>query len=179
MKPHISSRLFFIFSFDITISHGILFPGRKQGEMMKISTKGRYGLRILLDLALHENKMPRMIRDIAGSQQISEKYISRLIIALRRAGMVCSIRGAKGGFRLAKTPEELTLLDVLEVMEGPLSIVDCVHAPKTCTRHENCAVREIWQGVNSEIRETMRKITLRTLVEKYRIHGPAEIDYCI
>ncbi len=147
---------------------------------MKISTKGRYGVRILLDLALHDADAPRQLRDIAESQQISEKYISRLIIDLRRAGMVRSIRGAGGGFRIAKAPEELTLLDIVEVMEGPLSIVDCVRAPDECRRNETCATREIWSKLNTEIRDSMRKITLREILDACS-QNPASsyLDYCI
>ncbi len=148
---------------------------------MKISTKGRYGLRILLDLILHDSETPRLIRDIAESQQISEKYISRLIIDLRRAGMVRSIRGAKGGFRIAKKPEEITLLDVVEVMEGPLSIVDCVRSPEKCTRHENCATRAIWDKLNSEIRASMSRITLADILENCSRQNAENgiFDYCI
>ncbi len=148
---------------------------------MKISTKGRYGLRILLDLALHDSETPRLIRDIASSQQISEKYISRLIIDLRRAGMVRSIRGAKGGFRIAKKPETITLLDVVEVMEGPLSIVDCVRFPEKCNRTANCATREIWNKLNSEIRESMSRITLADILENYKRQNTESgiFDYCI
>ncbi|MEA4861698.1 MAG: Rrf2 family transcriptional regulator [Victivallaceae bacterium] len=148
---------------------------------MKISTKGRYGLRIMLDLALNESGTPRLIRDIAQSQQISEKYISRLIIALRRAGMVRSIRGAKGGFRLNREPALVTLLDIVEAMEGPLSIVDCVTAPAKCGRHENCAAREIWNRVNAEIRTAMAKVTLQEILEHCRAHNSSDapFDYCI
>lgn len=148
---------------------------------MKISTKGRYGVRILLDLALHEGNAPRLIRDISESQQISEKYISRLIIALRQAGMVRSIRGAKGGFRLARNPAELTLLDIVEVMEGPLAIVDCVRSPEKCDRNGQCATREIWDNLNSEIREAMRKVTLADIIENYRKRNVEDgfSDYCI
>ncbi len=148
---------------------------------MKISTKGRYGLRILLDLARHENGNPRLIRDIAESQQISEKYISRLIIDLRRAGMVRSIRGAKGGFRIAKNPKEVTLLDIVEVMEGPLSIVDCVRAPEKCPRNHGCVTRETWDNLNADIRESMRKVTLLDIIENDRKQSLAEggLDYCI
>ena len=148
---------------------------------MKISTKGRYGLRILLDLALHDSETPRLIRDIAESQQISEKYISRLIIDLRRAGMVRSIRGAKGGFRIARQPEQITLLDVVEVMEGALSIVDCVRSPEKCTRNTNCATREIWNKLNSEIRAAMSRITLADILENYKQHNVESgiFDYCI
>lgn len=148
---------------------------------MKISTKGRYGVRILLDLALHEGNAPRLIRDISESQQISEKYISRLIIALRRANMVRSIRGAKGGFRLARNPAELTLLDIVEVMEGPVAIVDCVRFPEKCSRNDQCATREVWDALNSEIREAMRKVTLSDIIENYRKRNAEDgiFDYCI
>ncbi len=145
---------------------------------MKISTKGRYGLRILLDLALHDGEEPRLIRDIAESQQISPKYISRLIIDLRRAGLVRSIRGSKGGFRLAQKPEAVTLLEVMEVMEGPLSIVDCVQSPRRCERNEACVTREIWNRVNTEIRESMRKITLQEIIDNHLRRG-GFFDYCI
>lgn len=148
---------------------------------MKISTKGRYGLRILLDLAVHENDTPRMIRDIAESQQISEKYISRLIIDLRRAGMVRSIRGAKGGFRLSRTPAAITLLDVVEAMEGPLAIVDCVAEPGKCPRHCRCITREIWEELNGEIRVSMSRVTLQGIIDRYsaRSADGAPLDYCI
>ena len=93
---------------------------------MKISTKGRYGLRILLDIALYRiGNKPRMIREIANNQEISEKYISRLIIELRKAGFVKSVRGANGGYTLTRRPEDISVLEVLEVMEGPIAIVDC------------------------------------------------------
>lgn len=145
---------------------------------MKISTKGRYGVRILLDLAVNENVEPRLIRDIAASQQISEKYISRLIINLRNAGMVRSIRGAHGGFRLAMEPADLTLLDIVEVMEGPLSIVDCVKKPDKCKHGNECATRNVWDHLNSEIREAMRKITLQDIIKNHNAENGV-FDYCI
>ena len=148
---------------------------------MKISTKGRYGLRILMDLALHQSEKPRLIRDIAKSQQISEKYISRLVIALRKAGMIRSVRGVNGGFHIAMKPEDITLLNVIEVMEGPLSIVDCVAAPKRCAQHENCAPREIWCKLNADIRDLMRQTTLADILEAYNRQNARDgiTDYCI
>ncbi|MBQ9368576.1 MAG: Rrf2 family transcriptional regulator [Victivallales bacterium] len=148
---------------------------------MKISTKGRYGLRILIDLATHDTQKPRLVRDIAESQQISEKYISRLIIDLRRARLVRSVRGVKGGFFLARSPKEITLLDILETMEGTLSIVDCVMAPEKCTHNADCTARGIWQKLNDGIRELMRNITFEQILEEYR-NGTAKdgvFDYCI
>ena len=148
---------------------------------MKISTKGRYGLRILLDLAIHQSEKPRLIRDIAKSQQISEKYISRLVIDLRRARMIRSVRGFNGGFHLAKLPEEITLLQVLETMEGPISVVDCVRSPEKCPRQTLCPARNIWTKLNDDIRELTRQLTLDDILNAYRRHN-AELgitDYCI
>jgi len=148
---------------------------------MKISTKGRYGLRILIDLATHDPGKPRLIRDIARSQQISEKYISRLVIDLRRAKLIRSVRGINGGFHLAKLPEEITLLEILETMEGPISVVECVHSPEKCKRQALCPAREIWSELNDGIRELTKKITLDDILNAYRQHN-ADLgisDYCI
>jgi Rrf2 family cysteine metabolism transcriptional repressor len=131
---------------------------------MKISTKGRYGLRILMDLALHDDGQPRLIHEIAESQNISEKYISRLIIPLRTHGFVRSIRGAKGGFRLAMAPADITLLAVVEATEGPLSIVSCVGRPSSCPRRARCAARAAWGRLNDDIRRSMAKVTLAQLL---------------
>ena len=148
---------------------------------MKISTKGRYGLRILIDLATHDPTRPRMVRDIAESQQISEKYISRLIIDLRRARLVRSVRGTKGGFFLARPPKEITLLEILETMEGTVSVVDCVMTPEKCSRNIGCTARNIWLRLNDGIRELMRNITFEEILAEYS-RGNREgviVDYFI
>ena len=148
---------------------------------MKISTKGRYGLRILIDLATHDPEKPRMLKDIAESQQISEKYLSRLVIDLRRAGLIRSVRGVKGGFHLAKLPEEITLLKVLETMEGPLSVVDCVQSPEKCKRQTLCPARSIWKKLNDDIRGLTSQITLDDILNAYRRQDAENgiCDYCI
>ncbi|MBQ9337484.1 MAG: Rrf2 family transcriptional regulator [Lentisphaeria bacterium] len=148
---------------------------------MKISTKGRYGLRILIDLAMHDPEKPRMLKDIAKSQQISEKYISRLVIDLRRAHLIRSVRGVNGGFFLAKLPEEITLLDILETMEGPISVVECVHSPEKCKRHSLCPARDIWSELNDGIRQLTKKITLDDILNAYRQRDADNgiRDYCI
>ena len=148
---------------------------------MKISTKGRYGLRILIDLAMHDPERPRMLKDIAQSQQISEKYISRLVIDLRQAHLIRSVRGVNGGFFLAKLPEEITLLEVLETMEGPISVVDCVRSPEKCKRQSLCPARDIWQQLNEGIRELTAKITLDDILNAYRQRDARNgiCDYCI
>ncbi len=148
---------------------------------MKISTKGRYGLRILIDLATHDSEKPRMVRDIAASQQISEKYISRLIIDLRRARLVRSVRGMKGGFFLARPPREITLLEIMETMEGTLSVVDCVMQPEKCGQSADCTARNVWKRLNDGIRELMRGITFEEILSEYNKSRSLDgiCDYCI
>ncbi len=138
-------------------------------------------MRILLDLALFDSEKPRLIRDIAQSQKISEKYVSRLIINLRRAGMVRSIRGAKGGFKIFKKPDEITLLDIVEVMEGPLSVVGCVALPEKCTSSAHCSAHHIWDKINSDIRKSMRKFTLQDVINCHSRQNVQNgiTDYCI
>lgn len=132
---------------------------------MKISTKGRYGLRIMLDLALYGANGPRAMKEISQSQQISEKYISRLIVLLHKAGLVISLRGAKGGYILAKKPEEISLLEIIEVMEGKIALVGCIDNPEFCARAESCSACMVWSGLNQNIRKQFEGITLKNLME--------------
>ncbi len=122
---------------------------------MRISTKGRYALRILIDIAVYQNSdIPRRIKDIAESQQISEKYVGRLIVQLRKSGFLKARRGVKGGYFLALPPEEISLLSVIESMEGDLSIVRCVCEPKRCKMTHQCPTRDVWSEINQKIKET-------------------------
>ena len=132
---------------------------------MKISTKGRYGLRILLDLALYGQDEPRLMKDIARSQQISEKYISRLILPLNEAGFITSFRGAKGGLKLAKPPKEISLLEIVEAMEGRLAIVDCVFDKDFCPKSDDCSACKMWTSLNKKIRKQMAEITLKDVLK--------------
>lgn len=136
---------------------------------MKISTKGRYGWRILLDLALY-GETPRLMREIAASQGISEKYISRLMNPLNKAGFVRSIRGVKGGFVLAKNPADIILLEVVEAMEGRVAVVECVTDKAFCAKSNDCSACEMWTGLSAEIRQAMEKVTLAdlTAAERFR-----------
>jgi len=127
---------------------------------MKISTRGRYGLRILIDIALYDlASKPRMVREIAESQDISEKYISHLIIDLRKAGFIKSIRGAGGGYRLAKSPAQIKLLDIIEVMEGPINLVNCADQNQLCRRSVLCPAKDIWLQISQEFRTVLAKYT--------------------
>ncbi|MDR1493912.1 MAG: Rrf2 family transcriptional regulator [Planctomycetaceae bacterium] len=147
---------------------------------MKISTKGRYGLRILLDIAIYgtENK-PRTIREVAINQEISEKYISRLIIELRKSGLVASVRGAAGGFKLGKSPEDVTILEIFEVMEGPINLVDCVNSDLACNRTKGCVPRVLWSTINQSVREIFARYTLKDLIDIHKANNFVEIEYCI
>ena len=153
----------------------------KKRKVMKISTKGRYGLRILLDIALYRvGDKPRMIREIASNQEISEKYISRLIIELRKAGFVRSVRGVNGGYTLTRKPEDISVLDVLETMEGPVAIVDCTNSSgEACRRKPQCPTQRMWAEINQKIRSAFAAYTLKDLVELYISNGETILDYCI
>jgi len=135
---------------------------------MKISTKGRYGLRTLMDIALHQHNGPVPLNDIAERQGISAKYLWQVMNPLRTAGVVNVVRGAHGGYSLAKPPEQVTLLDLVEVLEGPVSIVDCVQVPENCERTLICASRTIWDEINSSLIAALRGITLAEVIERQR-----------
>ena len=136
---------------------------------MKISAKARYGLRILLDVALHEtHARPRTIKEIADAQGISEKFISRIVVPLRERGMIKSERGKLGGFRLAQAPSDITLLAVIETLQGPISLVDCVAYKARCVRSGTCVARSVWTDVNTAVRAALRGMTLETVLERVR-----------
>lgn len=136
---------------------------------MKISAKARYGLRILLDVALHEtHTRPRTIKEIADAQGISEKFISRIVVPLRERGMIKSERGKLGGFRLAQAPSDITLLAVIETLQGPISLVDCVADKAGCVRSGTCVARSVWTDVNTAVRAALRGMTLETVLERVR-----------
>ena len=147
---------------------------------MKLSTKGRYGLRILIDVARHAGAAPRLAKEIAASQGISEKYISRLVIALRRAGLVVSVRGAKGGYRRGRLPARITLLDVVEAMEGSVSLVGCVQKPGSCRKTASCPAHRAWAVVNAKIRVAFAETTLADILELRAASGAGgSIEFCI
>jgi Rrf2 family cysteine metabolism transcriptional repressor len=133
---------------------------------MKISTRGRYGLRILLDLATHQNEGPVIMREISERQGITEKYLWQVINLLKSAGLVTSVRGAKGGYALAKSPSEVSVLEIISILEGPVVVVDCVDASENCARSSSCVTREVWKQIEDNLRKTMAGITLQDLVEK-------------
>ncbi|MBO5254829.1 MAG: Rrf2 family transcriptional regulator [Opitutales bacterium] len=135
---------------------------------MKISTKGRYGLRILMDIAANDSGKPRMIKQIAKNQNISQKYVSRLVLELRNAGYIKAIRGVNGGYVLAKSPSAISILEILEVMEGETSIVECIANPDCCSNCDECPARNIWKTANDALRNSLGWLTLASAISGYK-----------
>lgn len=133
---------------------------------MKISTKGRYALRLMLDLALDDSEGPVRIREIAERQEISDKYLEQIVSILNKAGYVKSVRGPQGGYLLTREPKEYTVGMILRLSEGSLAPVSCVDADiDLCERHEHCATLRLWTMLDHAISDVVDKVTLADLVE--------------
>ena len=155
---------------------------RKTLYNMKMTAKSRYALRVLLDIAMAGEGKPRPIKEIAASQGISEKFISRIAVPLRRAGLIVTERGSRGGLRLAKFPSRITLLAIVEATDGPLAIVRCLARPGACIRHGRCAAENAWTKANEALADALEKITLSEIAaEQRKLARPTqtEPDYCI
>ena len=135
---------------------------------MKLSTRGRYGVRLMLDLALHYGEGPILLKDIAERQGISEKYLWQLINPLKTTGLVNSLRGAHGGYVLGKAPEAISLKTILQILEGPLCLVDCVDNPALCERSLSCISRDIWGVASKNMQQTLEDTTLAAMVERQK-----------
>lgn len=135
---------------------------------MKLSTRGKYATRALLDLALHHNEEPVLLKDIARRQQISLSYLEHLITPLVAGGIVRSTRGSKGGFSLAKSSEKIRLNEVIQLLEGSLDPSECVTNPEVCSRSESCVTRDVWSELREAINGVLGSITLQDLVERQK-----------
>ncbi|MCX5821558.1 MAG: Rrf2 family transcriptional regulator [Deltaproteobacteria bacterium] len=135
---------------------------------MKLSTRGRYGVRLMLELALHYGEGPILLKDIAARQGISEKYLWQLINPLKTTGLVNSLRGAHGGYVLGKAPEAISLKAILRILEGSLCLVDCVDNPALCERSLSCISRDIWGEASKNMQQTLEETTLAALVERQK-----------
>ena len=135
---------------------------------MRLSTKGQYGARALLDIALHYDGRPVLLRDIARRQAISGQYLEHLISPLIKAGIVRSIRGAHGGVTLARLPGEIKLSEVIQILEGSTAPVECVDNPKVCPRSDFCVTREVWEEMKRAMGQVLESTTLQDLVERQR-----------
>jgi len=135
---------------------------------MKLSTKGRYAARAMLDLALHYGEGPILLKNIAKRQQISERYLEHLIVSLKVAGLVNSIRGARGGFTLAKPPSQIRLSEIIQTVEGSIAPVECVDDPKVCSLADLCVTRDIWAEMKKAMSGVLESTTLQDLVQRQR-----------
>lgn len=137
---------------------------------MKLSTKGRYGLRALIDLAVYSENEAVSIANIAAREQISESYLEQLIAKLKKAGIVKSLRGAGGGYMLAKPAEEISVGDILRALEGNLDPVECpgLKDEQGCDGSDVCVTKYVWQRINDSINKTVDEIKLSQLVEEGR-----------
>ncbi|NIQ88255.1 MAG: Rrf2 family transcriptional regulator [Deltaproteobacteria bacterium] len=132
---------------------------------MKISTRGRYGTRMMLDLAAHHDQGPTPLREIAKRQDLSVKYLEQLIIPLKAAGYIRSVRGARGGYTLARKPDKISVGQIIKVLEGGLSLVNCVEDPKICEREKNCPTRDIWLRMSERLMEELSSLTLSDVLD--------------
>lgn len=149
---------------------------------MKLSTRGRYGLRAMIDMAQSEDKGPIATHTIAARQGISERYLEQLMVPLKRAGLVKSIRGSQGGYILGKNPDNITAGDIIRVLEGPIAPVDCVseNNPEACEREEYCITRVVWTKVRDAIAEVLDSYSLADLAkESQSIPGKDSFVYKI
>ncbi|MBW2064194.1 MAG: Rrf2 family transcriptional regulator [Deltaproteobacteria bacterium] len=132
---------------------------------MKLSTRGRYGTRMMLDLAQHYRNGPVQIGDIAKRQNISVKYLEQLIIPLKKAKLIKSLRGPKGGHMLAVAPHKITVGQIVEVLEGGIDLTDCIEEPDICDRSNHCVTRKVWEEATEAMFAKLNSITLSKMMK--------------
>ena len=141
---------------------------------MKISTKGRYALRMMLDIAQHQSQGAVALKDVAERQNISKKYLEQIALVLSQAGVLHGARGHQGGYRLVGEPGDYTVCDILEKMEGSLHPVACLdHAPNACERCNGCETLYIWEGLDRMIRQYLSSMTIQDVIDHLNHTGSA------
>ena len=134
---------------------------------MKLSTKGRYGVKAMVDLAVNHDGKPVSIKSISQRQNISEYYLEQLFAPLRRAEFIKSVRGAQGGYILNKEARDITVLDIMDVLEGPIEVSDCLDSDD-CDNIDYCATRTVWVKMKHSIDSVLGAITLQNIVDDYQ-----------
>ena len=132
---------------------------------MKLSTRSRYGTRMMLDLAQHYDEGPVQIGSIAKRQDISVKYLEQLIIPLKKAKLIKSFRGPKGGHTLAKSPREITVGEIVNLLEGGIDLAGCVEKPEDCNRSDSCLTRGVWKEATEAMLDKLNSVTLSKMIE--------------
>lgn len=133
---------------------------------MKLSTRIRYGVRAMIDLKLHEQDSPVLVQAIAERQEISRKYLDNLLLALKTAGLVRSVRGARGGYTLAKQAQDITLRDISTALRGETALTECALEKKVCSRVDTCPSRDIWKEMTDTLEAYLQNTTLEDLARK-------------
>ena len=146
---------------------------------MKLSTRSRYGTRLLLDMAQHYNQGPIQLGDIAKRQDISVKYLEQIIIPLKKAHLVESVRGPKGGHILARPPQEINLAEIVALLEESGSLAECSENAGICGRADTCPTRPIWKEASQAMFDKLKSVTLADLVEKARTAENKEISHVL
>lgn len=134
---------------------------------MKLSTKGRYGVKAMVDLAIHYGGEPISIKTISERQNISEYYLEQLFSPLRKAELIRSIRGAQGGYVLSRSPKDITIAEIMEVLEGPIEISSCLDE-KSCNNVDCCATRLLWAKIKNSIDSVTKSTTLQDILDDYK-----------
>jgi Rrf2 family protein len=145
---------------------------------MKLTMKGDYGLRAMLDLAAYYGQGPIESADIASRQCVPEQYLDQILMTLRKEGLVKSVRGPKGGHMLARPPAQITMAQVLQAIEGYVPPMECLPNPGFCQLSPGCALREVWQKVDEMTQQLLMSTTIEELARRHRI-GSAETMYYI
>ena len=147
---------------------------------MKISTKGRYATRALLDIAQHYGKTPVLLKDISARQGISLRYLEQIVSPLISAKIINSTRGPRGGVMLARPANKIKLIEIIQLLEGPIAPVECVSNPGICTRAPSCATRDVWSDLAQAMYGVLEATSLKDLVERQKKKGTGkEIIYDI
>ena len=144
---------------------------------LHMSTRGRYGVRLMVALALNYGNGITLLRDVSRREGISEKYLSQIIIPLKNAGLVTSQRGSRGGYALACPPEAVTVKDVVEAIEGKIAAVLCVNDPEACARATSCVATRVWKKLSEDIESSLSAFTLGALARQARELAPADASY--
>ena len=140
---------------------------------MKISTKGRYALRLMLDIALHPDEAPVSLGDVSQRQEISVKYLEQLVSPLTRAGLLRSVRGAGGGYLLTRKPCDYTAGEILRTLEGSMAPVSCCDSGECCDHKDICVTIDLWRDIQAAVDSVVNAVTLQDLVEKYYVKQAA------
>jgi len=146
---------------------------------MKLSTKGRYGTRAMIDIALYKDSGSTLLKDIAARQGISLKYLDHILSSLRKAGLLKNVRGKGGGYSLTRPATKITLCEIIEAVEGSLAPVECVDNPDYCKKTTTCSAHDVWVKVRESIEEVLRNTSLQSLIENHEKKAGTPGTYAI